>query len=81
MGALLGGYACITIAKNYSWNLAFGLAAIVVMTISLLTFVFPQRSLGPIGLLPSYRQMQTGRQKTRMSMPLTLARCLSFPSL
>ncbi|MBL0048519.1 MAG: peptide MFS transporter [Bacteroidetes bacterium] len=51
VGALLGGYACITIAKNYSWNLAFGLAAIV-MTISLLTFVFTQRSLGPIGLSP-----------------------------
>ncbi len=51
VGALLGGYACITIAKSYSWNLAFGLAAIV-MTISLLTFIFTQRSLGPIGLSP-----------------------------
>lgn len=51
VGALLGGYACITIAKSYSWNLAFGLAAIV-MTISLLTFVFTQRSLGTIGLSP-----------------------------
>ena len=51
IGALLGGYACVTIAKSYSWNLAFGLAAIV-MTISLLTFIFTQRSLGPIGLSP-----------------------------
>ncbi|MFM2134750.1 MAG: hypothetical protein RL021_150 [Bacteroidota bacterium] len=51
IGALLGGYACIAIAKNYSWNLAFGLAAIV-MTISLVTFLFTQRSLGPIGLAP-----------------------------
>lgn len=51
VGALLGGYACIAIAKSYSWNLAFGLAAIV-MTISLLTFVFTQKSLGPIGLSP-----------------------------
>jgi POT family proton-dependent oligopeptide transporter len=51
LGALAGGYACVTIGKNYSWNLAFGLAAIV-MTISLLTFVFTQRSLGPIGLSP-----------------------------
>jgi len=51
IGALLGGYACIFIGKNYSWNLAFGLAAIV-MTISLITFVFTQRSLGPIGLSP-----------------------------
>lgn len=52
IGALLGGYACIAIASSYSWNLAFGLAAIV-MTISLLTFVFTQRSLGPIGLVPT----------------------------
>jgi POT family proton-dependent oligopeptide transporter len=51
IGALLGGYACVTIAKTYSWNLAFGLAAIV-MTISLLTFLFTQKSLGPIGLSP-----------------------------
>jgi POT family proton-dependent oligopeptide transporter len=50
-GALIGGYACVTIGKTYSWNLAFGLAAIV-MTISLLTFLFTQRSLGPIGLTP-----------------------------
>jgi POT family proton-dependent oligopeptide transporter len=51
IGALLGGYACVTIAKTYSWNMAFGLAA-VVMTISLLTFIFTQKSLGPIGLSP-----------------------------
>jgi proton-dependent oligopeptide transporter, POT family len=51
IGALLGGYACIAIGKSYSWNLAFGLAA-VVMTISLLTFVFTQKKLGPIGLSP-----------------------------
>lgn len=51
IGALLGGYACIAIGKEYSWHLAFGLAAIV-MTISLITFLFTQRSLGPIGLPP-----------------------------
>lgn len=51
LGALLGGYACIVVAKNYSWNLAFGLAAIA-MTISLITFIFTQRTLGPIGLSP-----------------------------
>ncbi|RYD86244.1 MAG: MFS transporter, partial [Sphingobacteriales bacterium] len=52
IGALLGGYACIAIGKEYSWHLAFGLAAIV-MTISLITFVFTQKSLGPIGLPPT----------------------------
>jgi POT family proton-dependent oligopeptide transporter len=51
VGALLGGYACVAIAQSYSWNLAFGLAAIV-MFISLVTFIFTQKSLGPIGLMP-----------------------------
>ncbi len=51
LGALIGGYICVYIGKFYSWNLAFGLAAIV-MTISLVTFIFTQRSLGPIGLSP-----------------------------
>ncbi len=51
VGALLGGYACVVVAKEYSWNLAFGLAAIV-MTISLVTFIFTQKTLGPIGLPP-----------------------------
>lgn len=61
IGALLGGYACIAIGKgtflenivpeHLRWNVAFGLAA-VVMTISLLTFVYTRKSLGPIGLSP-----------------------------
>lgn len=61
VGALLGGYACISIGKgtfleslvpeNLRWNVAFGLAA-VVMTISLITFVYTRNSMGPIGLSP-----------------------------
>ncbi|MBL0097296.1 MAG: peptide MFS transporter [Bacteroidetes bacterium] len=61
VGALLGGYACIAIAQSYSWNLAFGLAAIV-MTISLLTFLFTQKSLGPIGLSPYLVKGIKGKQ-------------------
>ncbi|WP_316789408.1 peptide MFS transporter [Pedobacter frigoris] len=55
IGALLGGYACISIGKQYSWHLAFGLAAIV-MTISLITFLFTQKSMGPIGLPPGQNE-------------------------
>lgn len=61
IGALLGGYACVAIGKGallgsivpeaQTWNVAFGLAA-VVMTISLLTFLNTRQSLGPIGLPP-----------------------------
>lgn len=61
LGAILGGYLCITIGKRelfadlvppgLEWNVAFGLAA-VVMLISLVTFTQTQKSLGPIGLSP-----------------------------
>ena len=61
VGALLGGYMCIAIGKgemfsslipaNLTWNVAFGLAAIV-MVISLLTFTQTQKSLGQIGVSP-----------------------------
>lgn len=51
IGALLGGYVCIYLGKNHSWNLAFGLAGIV-MAISLLTFVFTQRTMANIGISP-----------------------------
>src|SRR5690606_5355048 len=61
LGALLGGYLCIAIGKgemlsnlipeDNRWNVAFGLAAIV-MVISLINFVLTQRRLGPIGLMP-----------------------------
>src|SRR5690606_27043564 len=61
LGALLGGYLCIAIGKGEMlahlipeasrWNVAFGLAAIV-MVISLINFTFTQRSLGSIGIQP-----------------------------
>lgn len=51
LGALLGGIACVWIGKAYSWSLAFSFAGIV-MIIGLITFIFTQRSLGPIGLSP-----------------------------
>jgi POT family proton-dependent oligopeptide transporter len=71
IGALLGGYACIAIGKGqlfssfipaeYTWNVAFGLAGIV-MTISLVTFLFTQKNLGPIGLSPF--RSQDDRERT-----------------
>ncbi|MBL7900633.1 MAG: peptide MFS transporter [Bacteroidia bacterium] len=61
LGALLGGYLCVAIGKGelfasiipeaLHWNVAFGLAA-VVMIISLLTFTQTQKSLGIIGISP-----------------------------
>ncbi len=51
IGALAGGYFCIRAADLYSWNLAFSLAGIC-MVFGLGTFIFTQKSLGPIGLSP-----------------------------
>ena len=61
LGALIGGYICIAVAKgamlssiipeSLRWNVAFGFAA-VVMVISLLTFVRTQKSMGEIGISP-----------------------------
>ncbi len=61
IGAFIGGYLCVaigngemleaTIPAALRWNVAFGLAA-VVMVISLLTFVNTQKSLADIGKSP-----------------------------
>ncbi|MDQ1163299.1 POT family proton-dependent oligopeptide transporter [Chryseobacterium sp. SORGH_AS 447] len=68
LGALLGGYLCIAIGKGeilakiipeaLRWNVAFGLAAIV-MVISLINFLFTQKMLGPIGLQPGHPDNET----------------------
>ncbi|PQJ13040.1 MFS transporter [Flavipsychrobacter stenotrophus] len=63
IGAVLGGWACIHVANTYSWNAAFSLAGIV-MTISLIIFLFTKRTLSPIGLPPvSEKQQANGITK------------------
>ncbi len=75
LGALLGGYLCIAIGKGqifsdlideaHRWNVAFGLAAIV-MIVSLINFVFTKRHLGPIGLQPT--QVNSNGETTKMPL-------------
>lgn len=62
LGAFLGGIIMIGLGKNYSWNLAFG-ATGVVMTISLIIFVFTQKTLGPIGLSPLKPEMTVSKKR------------------
>ena len=62
IGALVGGAIPIVIGKTYSWNVAFGLTAIV-MTASLLIFSYSQRFLGPIGLSPRHGQPDEAKTK------------------
>jgi proton-dependent oligopeptide transporter, POT family len=64
VGALLGGYLCVYLGKQYSWNVAFGLTAIV-MTISVLTFAKSQKILGPIGLSPFHGNPDEAKMKWR----------------
>ncbi len=60
LGAFIGGYIIAIgkgtmfasiIPEDFRWNFAFGASA-VAMTISLLTFIVTQKSLGDIGLSP-----------------------------
>lgn len=61
IGALLGGMTCVYLGKYHSWSLAFASAG-VVMIIGLLTFVFTQKSMGPIGLSP-LKDIAAGKRK------------------
>jgi POT family proton-dependent oligopeptide transporter len=62
IGALLGGYLMVEVGKHYSWSLAFALAGIV-MIISLSTFVFTQKKLGPIGISPLHPDMPMKKRR------------------
>lgn len=87
IGALLGGYMCVAIGKGQmfsdmipaekTWNVAFGLAA-VVMTISLLTFIFTKGSLGPIGLSPLTPD-KNGKERKWYDVAVYLGALLAIP--
>jgi proton-dependent oligopeptide transporter, POT family len=62
LGALLGGVLMVWVGKYHSWRLAFALVS-VVMTISLLNFLFTQKWLGPIGRSPLRVDMPTSRKR------------------
>jgi POT family proton-dependent oligopeptide transporter len=63
VGALLGGTLCISVADHYSWNAAFSLAGIG-MIIGLATFIFTQRTLGPIGISPLLGKVSKSKKLT-----------------
>ena len=83
LGALLGGFLCINIGKRIifqsmipeglEWNVAFGLAAIV-MIVSLLTFVWTKKSLGPIGISPLLN-LESKKRKIIEIATYTLSLC------
>jgi POT family proton-dependent oligopeptide transporter len=63
IGATLGGIIMVWLGKYYSWSAAFAAAGIV-MVISLITFVFTRKTLGPIGLSPLSPTMSTSKKRT-----------------
>jgi POT family proton-dependent oligopeptide transporter len=62
IGALLGGAACIWVAKEVGWNTAFALSGIF-MTLGLIVFSFTQKTLGPIGLTPIQLEKTESQQR------------------
>jgi len=62
LGAFLGGIIMVWFGLNVSWNIAFGLVG-VVMTISIITFWFTQKSMGPIGLSPLSITMPASKKR------------------
>jgi POT family proton-dependent oligopeptide transporter len=61
-GALFGGILMVYVGKFHSWSIAFALAGIV-MIISLLIFLFTQKTLGPIGLSPLDGKIPVNRRR------------------
>jgi POT family proton-dependent oligopeptide transporter len=62
IGAPLGGIIMVWLGKYYSWSAAFAAAGIV-MIISLVTFIFTRKTLGPIGLSPLSPAMPAGKKR------------------
>nr|WP_068889574.1 peptide MFS transporter [Pedobacter panaciterrae] len=63
IGGLLGGALCVYLGKYVSWNYAF-LAAAIVMALGLVTFLFTQKTLGPIGDSP-LKNMAVSKKRAR----------------
>ncbi len=63
LGATLGGLLMVLVGLYVSWNLAFALVG-VVMFISIITFWFTQKSLGPIGLSPLSKDMPASKKRS-----------------
>ena len=76
IGGLLGGALCIFLGKYYSWTLCF-LAAAIVMTLGLLTFLFTKKYLGPIGNSPLLN-LSSSKRKVR-EIAVYVCSLLSIP--
>ena len=76
IGGMLGGFLCVWLGKYYSWSYAF-LAAAIVMILGLVTFIFTNKYLGPIGDSPLLN-LDKGKRKMREIM-VYVGSILSIP--
>lgn len=78
IGALLGGALCVYLGKseNWGWSYAF-LAAAIVMTIGLVTFLLTKKHLGPIGDSPL--KNMDGNQRLFREIAVYAGSILSIP--
>jgi len=79
LGAFLGGLLMVWIGKEYSWRLAFALVGIV-MIVSLITFAFTRKNLGPIGLSPLRADLPT-TTKRWYEVAVYIGSLLSIPAI
>lgn len=73
LGAAIGGLICGYIGQEINWHYGFGLAGIF-MILGLITFLYGQKSLGEIGLVPKEASGETvGSQKQLLILLVSLA--------
>lgn len=73
LGAAIGGLICGYIGQEINWHYGFGLAGIF-MILGLITFLFGQKSLGEIGLVPKEKDGKSiGAEKQLFILVASLA--------
>lgn len=73
LGAAIGGLICGYIGQEINWHYGFGLAGIF-MILGLITFLYGQKSLGEIGLVPKEQTGETvGGQKQLLILLVSLS--------
>jgi POT family proton-dependent oligopeptide transporter len=77
IGAFLGGVLMVYLGKNYSWSMAFAAAGIV-MIIGMITFIYTQRTLGPIGLSPLAPSVPA-QKRTMYEVAVYIGSLISIP--
>lgn len=79
LGAFLGGLLMVWVGKEHSWQMAFALVGIV-MIISLITFAFTRKHLGPIGLSPLRAELPA-TTKRWYEIAVYIGSLLSIPAI